>query len=87
VEGIVDAQSLSRNLGHYPKISDYYASNKEYNTFCDGLSSIIEEFEIFKNKIDDTKFRKKLIEASWDFSQLIIKAISTVYEPWYEQYR
>jgi hypothetical protein len=66
-------------------IVSYYISNKEYNAFCNGLAPI-DEFKIFKKKINDEVFRKKLCEASGGFSNVVIEPISTAYKPWYEQH-
>ena len=82
---VVIADLFGYNKRDIAKIVSYYISNKEYNAFCNGLAPI-DEFKIFKKKINDEVFRKKLCEASGDFSNVVIEAISTAYKPWYEQH-
>ena len=81
------SEMYENNKRSIAKIIGYYASNKEYNAFYDGLSAVNNEFEIFKSKINDDVFRNKLCNASGDFGKSIVVAITTAYKPWYEQYK
>ncbi|MCK4347187.1 MAG: hypothetical protein KAW47_01080 [Thermoplasmatales archaeon] len=80
------AEMFEYNKRYIANIASYYKSHKEYNAFCDKLSEVRDEFEIFKNKINDEVFKNKLCERSEDFSNSVIDAINTAYEPWYEQH-
>lgn len=82
----VIAKLFGYNKRYIAKIVSYYISNKEYNAFCNGLATI-GEFKIFKNKIKDKDFRTELCNASDDFCNSVIAAISTAYKPWYEQHK
>jgi hypothetical protein len=82
----VIAEMFEHNKRYIANIASYYASHKEYNAFCDSLSEVRDEFEIFKNKIKDKSFKNKLCERSDDFCNSVLEAINTAYEPWYEQH-
>ena len=79
------AEMYKYNKRSIVKIVSYYASNKEYNAFCDELSVVTDEFEIFKNKINEEVFRNELREASEDLSSSVFAAIDAAYKPWYDQ--
>jgi len=80
------SEMFENNKRYIANITGYYAFHKEYNAFCDSLSEVTDEFEIFKNKINNKNFKNKLCEKSGDFSNSIIDAISIAYDPWYEQH-
>jgi hypothetical protein len=80
------AEMFEYNKRYIAHIASYYASHNEYNAFCDKLSEVTVEFEIFKNKISDRVFKSKLCKRSDDFCNSVLDAINTAYAPWYEQH-
>jgi hypothetical protein len=80
------AEMFDYNKRYIANIVNYYESYNGYNAFCDNLPAVTVEFTIFKNKINNNVFKSKLCEKSEDFSNSVIGAITTAYEPWYEQH-
>lgn len=69
------------------RISNYYSSNKEYNAFCDKLSTLSNEFTIFESKINESEFKDELEKTSDELCTLIMDAITMSYESWYNQHK
>nr|AAU83579.1 hypothetical protein GZ31B6_31 [uncultured archaeon GZfos31B6] len=81
------SEMFGYNQKYIARIISYYASNKEYNAFCDKLPTLSNEFTIFKSKIDENKFKNELEKASEKLYTLIMDAITMTYESWYNQHK
>lgn len=81
------SEMFGDNQRYIARIISYYASNKEYNAFCDDLPKLSNEFAIFKSKSAEKKFKKELEENSKKLCSLIMDAIAMTYESWYKQHK